>query len=148
MNRTLMESEPMIPNKHRLVQIAAATLFLAAQAAGATEALAPPAGVPPVPDARNLYSETGADKLRPEVAARNSDFVNYANANARATELVNEELRNDPSIYPTAETKARQRADRSVLILPVPLSTAGRERVAGHLIAVLERAQDVVLARR
>ena len=45
--------------------------------------------------------------LRPEVAARNSDFVNYANANARATELVNEELRNDPSIYPTAETKAR-----------------------------------------
>jgi putrescine transport system substrate-binding protein len=45
--------------------------------------------------------------LRPEVAARNSDFVNYANANAKATELVNEELRNDPSIYPTAETKAR-----------------------------------------
>jgi len=45
--------------------------------------------------------------LRPEVAARNSDFVNYANANLKATELVNEELRNDPSIYPTAETKAR-----------------------------------------
>ena len=45
--------------------------------------------------------------LRPEVAARNSDFVNYANANAKATELVNEELRNDPGIYPTAETKAR-----------------------------------------
>ena len=45
--------------------------------------------------------------LRPEVAARNSDFVNYANANTKATELVNEALRNDPSIYPTAETKAR-----------------------------------------
>ena len=45
--------------------------------------------------------------LRPEVAARNSDFVNYANANVKATELVNEELRNDPGIYPTAETKAR-----------------------------------------
>jgi putrescine transport system substrate-binding protein len=45
--------------------------------------------------------------LRPEVAARNSDFVNYANANVKATELVNEALRNDPGIYPTAETKAR-----------------------------------------
>jgi putrescine transport system substrate-binding protein len=45
--------------------------------------------------------------LRPEVAARNSDFVNYANANAKATELVNDELRNDPGIYPTDETKAR-----------------------------------------
>jgi putrescine transport system substrate-binding protein len=45
--------------------------------------------------------------LRPEVAARNSDFVNYANANAKATELVNEELRNDPGIYPPDETKAR-----------------------------------------
>jgi putrescine transport system substrate-binding protein len=45
--------------------------------------------------------------LRPEVAARNSDFVNYANANARATELVNVDLRNDPGIYPPPETKAR-----------------------------------------
>ena len=45
--------------------------------------------------------------LRPEVAARNSDFVNYANANAKATALVNEELRNDPGIYPSPETKAR-----------------------------------------
>jgi putrescine transport system substrate-binding protein len=45
--------------------------------------------------------------LRPEVAARNSDFVNYANANAKATALLNEELRNDPGIYPSPETKAR-----------------------------------------
>jgi putrescine transport system substrate-binding protein len=45
--------------------------------------------------------------LRPEVAARNSNFVNYANANAKATALVNEELRNDPGIYPDAGTKAR-----------------------------------------
>jgi putrescine transport system substrate-binding protein len=45
--------------------------------------------------------------LRPEVAARNSNFVNYANANAKATALVNEEIRNDPGIYPDAETKAR-----------------------------------------
>ncbi len=45
--------------------------------------------------------------LRPDVAARNSNFVNYANANARATDLVNEDLRSDPGIYPTPETKAR-----------------------------------------
>ena len=51
--------------------------------------------------------------LRPEVAARNSDFVNYANANAKATELVNEELRNDTSIYPSDETKARLQANLS-----------------------------------
>ena len=45
--------------------------------------------------------------LRPEVAAANSNFVNYANANAKATALVTEELRNDPGIYPTADVKAR-----------------------------------------
>ncbi len=45
--------------------------------------------------------------LKPEVAAKNSDFVNYANANAAATALVNEGLRNDPGIYPTAEVKGR-----------------------------------------
>jgi putrescine transport system substrate-binding protein len=51
--------------------------------------------------------------LRPDVAARNSDFVNYANANAKATELVKEDLRNDTSIYPTPETKARLQANLS-----------------------------------
>jgi putrescine transport system substrate-binding protein len=45
--------------------------------------------------------------LRPEVAAANSNFVNYATANAKATSLVNEELRNDPGIYPTPDVKAR-----------------------------------------
>ncbi len=45
--------------------------------------------------------------MRPEVAAKNSDFVNYANANLKATALVNEALRNDPGIYPTPEVKAR-----------------------------------------
>ena len=45
--------------------------------------------------------------MRPDVAAKNSDFVNYANANFKATELVNEALRNDASIYPTPEVKAR-----------------------------------------
>jgi putrescine transport system substrate-binding protein len=45
--------------------------------------------------------------LRPEVAAKNSNFVNYANANTKATALINEELRNDAGIYPTSEVKAR-----------------------------------------
>ena len=45
--------------------------------------------------------------LRPDVAAKNSNFVNYANANSKATALVNEELRNDAGIYPPADVKAR-----------------------------------------
>jgi putrescine transport system substrate-binding protein len=49
--------------------------------------------------------------LRPEVAAANSNFVYYANANARATSLLDEELRDDPGIYPTPEVKARLHAN-------------------------------------
>ena len=45
--------------------------------------------------------------LEPAVAAANSDFVNYANANAAATPLVGESLRNDTSIYPPPEVKTR-----------------------------------------
>ncbi len=47
--------------------------------------------------------------MRPEVAAKNSDFVHYANANLKATPLISEELRSDASIYPTPEVKARLR---------------------------------------
>jgi putrescine transport system substrate-binding protein len=45
--------------------------------------------------------------MKPEVAAANSDFVYYANANAAATALLEEELRNNPGVYPTPEVKAR-----------------------------------------
>jgi putrescine transport system substrate-binding protein len=45
--------------------------------------------------------------MKPEVAAANSNFVYYANANAAATPLVEEALKSDPGIYPTPETKAR-----------------------------------------
>jgi putrescine transport system substrate-binding protein len=45
--------------------------------------------------------------LRPDVGAANSNFVNYATANAASLALVNEELRNDTGIYPTPEVKAR-----------------------------------------
>jgi putrescine transport system substrate-binding protein len=49
--------------------------------------------------------------LRPEVAAANSNFVYYANANARSTSLLEEDLRDDPGIYPTLEVKARLHAN-------------------------------------
>ena len=45
--------------------------------------------------------------LRPEVAAANSNYVNYATANTAALAQVNEELRNDAGIYPTPEVKER-----------------------------------------
>jgi putrescine transport system substrate-binding protein len=45
--------------------------------------------------------------LRPEVAAANSNFVNYATANTAALGQVNEDLRNDAGIYPTTEVKER-----------------------------------------
>ncbi len=50
-----------------------------------------------------IQRSTGSAAL----AARNSDFVNFANANAAAMALVNEDLRSDTGIYPTPEVKAR-----------------------------------------
>ena len=45
--------------------------------------------------------------LRPDVAAANSNYVNYATANTAALAQVNEELRSDAGIYPTPEVKER-----------------------------------------
>jgi len=45
--------------------------------------------------------------LRPEVAAKNSNFVNYANSNAASLPLVSETVRNDRGIYPAAEVKPK-----------------------------------------
>jgi putrescine transport system substrate-binding protein len=45
--------------------------------------------------------------LRPEVAAKNSNFVNYANSNAASLSLVSATVRDDLGIYPTAEVKAK-----------------------------------------
>jgi len=45
--------------------------------------------------------------LRPDVAAANSNYVNYATANTAAFAQVGEELRNDAGIYPTPEVKQR-----------------------------------------
>ena len=45
--------------------------------------------------------------LRPEVAARNSTAVKYANSVAGAVALLSPELRNDPAVYPPADVRAR-----------------------------------------
>ena len=45
--------------------------------------------------------------LRADVAARNTNFVNFANSNAASFELVNEEIRNDPGIYPSEAIKPK-----------------------------------------
>ncbi|TCK07432.1 putrescine transport system substrate-binding protein [Marinobacterium mangrovicola] len=41
--------------------------------------------------------------LRPDVIAKISDYVAYANGNAAATPLIDEEIRNNPGIYPSDE---------------------------------------------
>ena len=45
--------------------------------------------------------------LEPKVIAAISDYVAYANANKDATELVAEEVRSDPGVYPPAQIKQR-----------------------------------------
>jgi putrescine transport system substrate-binding protein len=45
--------------------------------------------------------------LRPEVAALNSNFIHYANANQASTPMLDAGLRGDPGIYPTPEVKAK-----------------------------------------
>lgn len=45
--------------------------------------------------------------MEPQVAANNSNFVNYANGNAASLPMVNDEVKNDPGIYPTPEVKAK-----------------------------------------
>jgi len=44
---------------------------------------------------------------RPEIAATNSNFINYANGNASSLGSISESVRNDPGIYPSAEVKAK-----------------------------------------
>ena len=45
--------------------------------------------------------------MDPQVAANNSNFVSYANGNAKSFALVNDAVKNDPNIYPTPEVKAK-----------------------------------------
>jgi putrescine transport system substrate-binding protein len=52
--------------------------------------------------------------LRPEIIAAVSNTVAYANPNTLATDLVDEEIRNDPNIYPSQEVRARLFFDKPV----------------------------------
>lgn len=45
--------------------------------------------------------------MKPEVIANISNTVYYANANKAATPLVNEDVRNNPGIYPPADVRAK-----------------------------------------
>ncbi|SMC87830.1 putrescine transport system substrate-binding protein [Fulvimarina manganoxydans] len=45
--------------------------------------------------------------MRPEVIAKATNFVNYANGNAAADEFVEPAILNDPSVYPDKETRQR-----------------------------------------
>jgi len=50
---------------------------------------------------------------RPDVAAANSNFINYANGNVASYPLINESIRSDSGVYPSAEVKARLTVDLS-----------------------------------
>ncbi|MGE0583429.1 MAG: polyamine ABC transporter substrate-binding protein [Steroidobacteraceae bacterium] len=45
--------------------------------------------------------------MRPDVAAKNSNYVNYASNNSAALPMIDDTVKNDVSIYPTAEVKAK-----------------------------------------
>lgn len=60
--------------------------------------------------------------LRPEVVAKISDAMFYANPNAKATPLVSDEVKNDPAIYPPEAVQARLFPDK------VPAGRFAREQ--------------------
>jgi putrescine transport system substrate-binding protein len=45
--------------------------------------------------------------LQPEVAAANSNAVNYANGNLASEQFIDASVKNDPGVYPPAEVKAK-----------------------------------------
>ncbi|WP_417534776.1 polyamine ABC transporter substrate-binding protein [Marinobacterium stanieri] len=58
----------------------------------------------PNPDAAHRFINY---LMQPEVIAPITNYVAYANANAAATDLVDEEIRMDPGIYPPAQTREK-----------------------------------------
>src|SRR5690606_12292967 len=45
--------------------------------------------------------------LRADVAAKNTNYIQFANGNLASFELIDEEVRNNPSIYPPPEVAAK-----------------------------------------
>ena len=60
-------------------------------------------------DARNVDSAHALIDYfqRPEIAARNSNYVSYANGNLASQKLIDKAILDDPSIYPDAATMQR-----------------------------------------
>ncbi|MGC3982182.1 MAG: polyamine ABC transporter substrate-binding protein [Steroidobacteraceae bacterium] len=52
--------------------------------------------------------------MEPQVAAANSNAVNYANGNTASEQFIKEEVKSDPGVYPTAEIKAKLVPELSV----------------------------------
>jgi putrescine transport system substrate-binding protein len=49
--------------------------------------------------------------MRPEVAAKNSDKVHYANSNAASWEKISPDVRNDPAVFPPPDVMAKLQPD-------------------------------------
>jgi putrescine transport system substrate-binding protein len=52
--------------------------------------------------------------MDPQVAAANSNKVNYANGNTASEQFLKDTVKNDPGVYPTAEVKAKLVPELSV----------------------------------
>ena len=59
--------------------------------------------------------------LEPQVAAAITNYVYFANPNTAATEFVDDEVQNDPGIYPSAEVSANLFS-----LTPAPRGLTGR----------------------
>ncbi|GLO14620.1 putrescine-binding periplasmic protein [Pseudomonas putida] len=51
--------------------------------------------------------------LQPQTMAKVTDYIHYANSNAAATALVRDDIRQDPAIYPDAQTRERLFAQKA-----------------------------------
>jgi len=49
--------------------------------------------------------------MRPEVAAKNSDSVHYANSNKASYDLISKDVREDPAVYPTPDVMPKLQPD-------------------------------------
>ena len=74
--------------------------------------MAIPADAKHVPEALEFMNYI----MRPEVAAKASDYVFYANGNKASQEFINKDILEDPAIYPTADVMKK-------LFVPTPYDT-------------------------
>ena len=65
--------------------------------------MAIPADAPNVEEAHEFLNYI----MRPEVIAKATNYVNYANGNAASKEFVNKDILEDPAVYPPEETRQR-----------------------------------------